>query len=166
MWPRRSVTNLFRTKTPGWNDPVARMDVHVSANNWCVKVCTHHRLHTVLKFLQNVSYHVHITCLGPDSDLWRKTGWWWSYRWEGFHASDGRDLMTNCRHVWGNKTWTVLTRSRAVFVAAKTGVLGAFPNLDQVAIVPKPNQSIGTLRWQDKSCRMNKCEVSVRPGFA
>ena len=36
-------------------------------------------------------------------------------------------------------------RSWEVFVAARTGVLGVFPNLNQVVIVPKPDQSTGTL---------------------
>ena len=127
------------TRSPGWN-------VHVSANHWYVNVgvrfigykpCWH--------FYKNISYHIHITCLWPDCHIWRRTRWWWSYRWEGFQASDSRDLRTNYSHVWGNKTRTVLTRSWEVFVVARTGVLGVFPNLNQVVIVPKPDQSTGTL---------------------
>ena len=43
---------------------------------------------TIWTFLQNVTCHVHITCLCPHSRITRWRTRWWNYRWEFFPASE------------------------------------------------------------------------------
>lgn len=53
-----------------------------------VHICTCHRPRTVLRLLQNVWYHVHITYLWADFDIRRWRGWRWRYWWQGCFVGD------------------------------------------------------------------------------
>ena len=68
-------------------NPAARIKCWQSANHRYIHISTCHRLRTILTFLQNVSYHIHITCLWPDFHIGRSRGWRWSYTWQGCQAS-------------------------------------------------------------------------------
>ena len=67
-------------------NPVARIKCWQSANHRYIHICTCHRLRTILTFLQNVSYHIHITSLWPDFHIGRSRGWQQSYTWQGCKA--------------------------------------------------------------------------------
>lgn len=44
--------------------------VNVSANHRYIRhICMHHRLPTILTYLQYMSYYIHITCLVPEFSI-------------------------------------------------------------------------------------------------
>lgn len=53
-----------------------------------VHICTCHRPRTILRLLQNVWHHVHITYLWADFDIRRWRGWRWRYWWQGCFVCD------------------------------------------------------------------------------
>ena len=119
-----------------------------------------------LTFLQNVWYHIQITCLLPDLQFNRWRRLWWSYTWEGCQASDRSSTLCftvhKCettgycwrgagvsQHLWAQHHWMFLTIPRhnlqhffvaspVVFAVTKAGYF----NTSLVDFVPKPHQTV------------------------
>ena len=110
------------------------LTVNVSANHRYIQVCTCHRLHTTLTFVQNVQYQVHITCLLPEFYVtrWRVgVKWGWCLQFESMFLAFVNVKLPTWPHKrdkavtdngWMDSTWEVRW-SPAVFVVTKTDVL-------------------------------------------
>ena len=71
---------------PSYQDTMST--VKVAANHWYIHICLRHRQHTMMTFLQNLSYRLHVRITSDfHVRMWR--GCWWSLSWQGSQAVDG-----------------------------------------------------------------------------
>ena len=146
--------------------PVSTCPLHQWSSNSAIRIrCCHvkvwkplkksHRLRPILKFQQNLSHHVQVTCLRPD---------FYVGRWRRKRLPSQWPQLRTVLRIWMFcNNWIFLTRDRNIltfvsvtpldifketsgqfpdiFVATETGILSqkwSFPHPNQVVLVPKP----------------------------
>lgn len=86
-------TEIWYSAQPGGGGDMI-LAVNVPQNHWFVHICLCHELQTILTFLVNVSYHVHITWLPPDFLIGKRRVWWWSYRPEACQVTKVQECVS------------------------------------------------------------------------